>query len=71
MEKMEPLFLGLKAMNDNKIVHNDIKYNNIVLHNGVFKYIDFGLSNVSSKKQHFKNRSLEELIQKDFIYFIH
>lgn len=61
MEKMEPLFLGLKVMNEKNIVHNDIKYNNIVLDNGVFKYIDFGLSEKSSKKSHFKNRSLEEL----------
>tara|TARA_Y100000389_G_C17448138_1_gene512906 strand:- start:682 stop:1911 length:1230 start_codon:yes stop_codon:yes gene_type:complete len=60
MEKMEPLFLGLKVMNDKKIVHNDIKYNNIVLHDNVFKYIDFGLSEKSSKKGHFKNRSLDE-----------
>ena len=50
MEKIEPLFLGLKVMNDKKIVHNDIKFNNIVLHQGVFKYIDFGLSELSSKK---------------------
>lgn len=61
MEKMEPLFLGLKVMNEKNIVHNDIKYNNIVLDNGVFKFIDFGLSEKSSKKSHFKNRSLEEL----------
>lgn len=61
MEKMESLFLGLKVMNENNIVHHDIKYNNIVLDNGVFKYIDFGLSEISSKKTHFKNRSLEEL----------
>lgn len=61
MEKMEPLFLGLKVMNEKNIVHNDIKYNNIVLDNNVFKYIDFGLSEKSSKKSHFKNRSLDEL----------
>ena len=61
MEKIEPLFLGLKVMNDKKIVHNDIKYNNIVLHEGVFKYIDFGLSELSTKKQRFKDRSLDEL----------
>ena len=48
-------------MNEKKMVHNDIKYNNIVMHNDVFKYIDFGLSELSSKKQHFKNRSLDEL----------
>ena len=58
---IEPLFLGLKVMSDKKIVHNDIKYNNIVLHKGVFKYIDFGLANSVSKKQHFQQRSLDEL----------
>jgi serine/threonine protein kinase len=60
MRRIEPLFLGLKVMYDNKIVHNDIKYNNIVMHNGVFKFIDFGLSEYSSNKNHFKDRSLSE-----------
>ena len=61
MVRMEPLFFGLKKMNEKGIVHNDIKYNNIVLHNGVFKYIDFGLSGMKSNKSHFKERSLNEL----------
>jgi serine/threonine protein kinase len=61
MVRMEPLFLGLKKMNENNIVHNDIKPNNIVLHKGKFKYIDFGLSSMKSNKNHFKQRSLYEL----------
>jgi len=61
MEMMEPLFLGLKKMSEKKIIHNDIKSNNIVVHNGVFKYIDFGLAGVLSDKKHFKNRSQDEL----------
>ena len=61
MVRMEPLFFGLKKMNEKGIVHNDIKYNNIVLHNGVFKYIDFVLSGMKSNKSHFKERSLNEL----------
>tara|TARA_Y100001935_G_scaffold212135_1_gene182602 strand:+ start:12247 stop:13482 length:1236 start_codon:yes stop_codon:yes gene_type:complete len=60
MKKMEPLFLGLKVMNEKGIVHNDIKYNNIVLHNDVFKYIDFGLAGKVSDKEHFEQRSFNE-----------
>ena len=61
MRMMEPLFLGLKRMSEKKIVHNDIKPNNIVVHDGVFKYIDFGLSGKVSNKKHFQQRSLDEL----------
>lgn len=61
MRMMEPLFLGLKKMSEKKIVHNDIKPNNIVVHDGVFKYIDFGLAGKLSNKKHFQGRSLDEL----------
>ena len=61
MKMMEPLFLGLKKMGEKKIIHNDIKSNNIVVHDGVFKYIDFGLAGIVSDKQHFKQRSQDEL----------
>ena len=67
MKMMEPLFLGLKKMDEKKIIHNDIKPINIVLHDGVFKYIDFGLAGMLSKKNHFKQRSLDEL-SSDRIY---
>ena len=61
MRMMEPLFLGLKRMSEKNIVHNDIKPNNIVVHDGVFKYIDFGLAGKLSNKKHFQQRSLDEL----------
>lgn len=57
---MKPLFHGLEVMEKNNICHNDIKYNNIVLSDGVFKYIDFGLSDKTSNLAHFKNRSISE-----------
>ena len=60
MKMMEPLFLGLKEMYRHGVIHNDIKYNNIVIHNGNFKYIDFGLANYIENKKHFKKRSSEE-----------
>ena len=54
MNMMEPLFLGLKKMDEKNIIHNDIKPNNIVVHDGVFKYIDFGLPGQLSDKNHFR-----------------
>tara|TARA_Y100000817_G_scaffold194293_1_gene151920 strand:- start:2964 stop:4112 length:1149 start_codon:yes stop_codon:yes gene_type:complete len=67
MNMMEPLFLGLKKMDEKNIIHNDIKPNNIVVHDGVFKYIDFGLAGQLSDKNHFRERSLDEL-RSDRIY---
>jgi|TARA_Y100000389_G_C17450070_1_gene514178 serine/threonine protein kinase len=64
--KMEPLFYGLEQLKEHKISHLDIKVNNIVLHNDVFKYIDFGLSSEFSDIDHFKTRSLSELNNKRF-----
>ena len=58
--KMKPLFFGLNELYNNGLSHLDIKVNNIVLHNNVFKYIDFGLSGELSDYKHFKNRSLSE-----------
>ena len=78
MKMMYPLFYGLNEMNQHDIVHNDIKSINIVEHNGVFKYIDFGLtSKVKTPYFHFKERSLKEFNTKriyynyplDYIYF--
>ena len=60
LKKMEPLFKGLKLLYDNKIIHLDIKINNIVIHEGQFKYIDFGLSSKLEDKDHFKRRSISE-----------
>ena len=57
---MLPLFKGLNILQKNNIIHNDIKYDNIVLQNDKFKYIDFGLSGFLNNKQHFKMRSKRE-----------
>ena len=57
---MKPLFEGLNELYKNKISHLDIKVNNIVIHKGVFKYIDFGLSSKLSEIEHFKSRSISE-----------
>lgn len=60
MNKMKPLFTGVKALLKNKIIHNDIKYNNILLDKDKFKLIDFGLSGILDDKNHFKQRSKRE-----------
>ena len=60
MKKMVNLFIGLIELNKYKIIHLDIKYNNIVSFKGNFKFIDFGLSNIISKKAHFLKRSYNE-----------
>ena len=60
MKKMKFLFIGLKELYDNKLVHLDIKYNNIVLDGQYFKYIDFGLSGELNDMKHFSRRSLSE-----------
>jgi len=58
--KMKQLFIGLKEMYNNKLIHLDIKMNNIVLDNKYFKYIDFGLSGELNDFDHFERRSLSE-----------
>ncbi len=58
--KMKFLFIGLKEMKNNKLIHLDIKYNNIVLDGKFFKYIDFGLSGKLNNTEHFKTRSFSE-----------
>lgn len=64
LKKMKQLFLGLKQISQKRIVHLDIKYNNIVLDGEFFKYIDFGLSGELKDTEHFKNRSLSEFSTK-------
>ena len=59
MKKMKNLFQGLVELNKYKIIHLDIKQNNIVI-KGDFKFIDFGLSNILSNKSHFLTRSYNE-----------
>jgi len=60
MEKMKSLFKGLVEMNNHDIIHDDIKPLNIVLHKGVFKYIDYGLSAKLTDTEFFINRSRSE-----------
>lgn len=38
------MLLGMKELIDNKIVHRDIKPDNIMIHRGTIKYIDFGFA---------------------------
>lgn len=59
-KKMKFLFIGLNEISKIKLVHLDIKYNNIVLDGTYFKYIDFGLSSELKDLDHFKTRSLSE-----------
>ena len=67
MKKMKPLFIGLVEMNNEKISHNDIKYDNIMIDEEGCKYIDFGLSAKYSNTKFFKQRSMTEFIA-DRIY---
>jgi len=60
MKKMKNMFKGLVDLNDYEISHLDIKQNNIVISNNNFKFIDFGLSNKFSNKEHFLTRSYNE-----------
>lgn len=60
LHKMKQLFFGLKQIYHNKLIHLDIKYNNMVLDGSYFKYIDFGLSDELKEIENFKNRSFSE-----------
>jgi serine/threonine protein kinase len=57
--QLKPLFYGLKIMNQNKIVHLDIKPGNILLQDQSFKYIDFGITR-KMNNIFLKQRSLYE-----------
>ena len=60
MGKMKYIFLGIYELNEYEISHLDIKPNNIVFHNGYFKFIDFGLSAKYDDIEHFRTRSYNE-----------
>ena len=60
MKSMKPLFYGLVEMEKHKIIHCDIKFNNIVYDKDEFKYIDFGLSGTIKDKNDLKERSMGE-----------
>ncbi len=60
MKLIKPLFVGLIDMYNNKIIHNDIKPDNIMVSDGVAKYIDFGLSAKYTETNLLKKRILSE-----------
>ncbi len=62
--KMKYLFIGLKEIYNNKLIHLDIKYDNIVLDGDFFKFIDFGLSCEVNDIDNLKLRSLSEFNSK-------
>ena len=48
-------------MNENNIIHYDIKPLNITFIKNAFKYIDFGISSKTNNYKKIKNRALQEL----------
>ena len=66
-KQLEPLFLGLKEMYKNKIIHMDITRKNIVYNHRGFRYIDFGLTCSYDETLKIKKRSVSELLD-DRIY---
>ena len=60
MSKMLNVFLGLIILNNNKIVHLDIKPSNIMYDKKNFKIIDFGLSSKIDDIEHFRHRAYKE-----------
>ena len=67
IQLMEPLFLGLKELYNNNIIHCDIKSDNITVDSDGCKFIDFGLASKLNNENHFKKRSMSEFIS-DRIY---
>ena len=67
MKLIKPLFIGLESMNKNKLSHNDIKSDNIMVDSEGCKYIDFGLSAKHSDTTFFKQRTMSEFVS-DRIY---
>lgn len=59
------LFVGLRVMNSIQFFHSDIKTNNIVIDNGIFKFIDFDLSfqipNIKKQVTLFGNSELHSI----------
>ena len=64
---------GEKAISEletHNLIHNDIKSDNIVLHNNSFKLIDFELTDKVSKPKVFQERSLQEFYN-NRLYFVY
>ena len=60
MNKFINIFVGVIILNENNIVHLDIKPSNIMIDNDTFKIIDFGLSSTLDDIDHFKQRAYKE-----------
>lgn len=67
MKLLKPLFIGLNEMYNHKLVHNDIKGDNIMIDDERCKFIDFGLAAKISNNLFFKQRSMSEYFS-DRIY---
>lgn len=76
MKRLLPLFLGIKTLNDNNLVHSDIKKGNIVLDDKSYKLIDFGLAAFLDDHKTYKLRSMRQFFDEriytpypiDYIY---
>lgn len=68
VSSLKSLFIGLKEMKKHKIVHLDVKDNNIVYgeKEKSMKFIDFGLSDKITRKISFETRSLNEYMTNRF-----
>jgi serine/threonine protein kinase len=60
MDKFINVFIGIIILNENDIVHLDIKPSNIMVDKNTFKIIDFGLSSKLDDIDHFKQRAYKE-----------
>jgi len=60
LKKTHSLFYGLTIMNQNRILHYDIKKGNIVYNNNKFKYIDYGISTTFNNIKSIKKRAIRE-----------
>ena len=70
MKECYPLFLGLNIMYKNKIIHFDIKSQNITYVDNKYKYIDFGISTTFNNKLEIEERALNEFrTDRIYIYY--
>lgn len=57
---MKPLFIGLKELYKNNVIHSDIKSDNIMVNKDGCKFIDFGLASNLKDISNLKKRSMSE-----------